>query len=177
MRRLPVFLLITTFLTFLFLSQTYRLRPRVDIPPALADTLNALATEALKNLEVPVGAVLVYADSIIGVGYNTVVRDTMVSGHAEINALNDAHRKNRATWKQLDPSKMVLYSTYEPCEMCKGAMLNLNIRHAVFEGPKPAWDHTKTSIKSGLYELKKQRLYAPDMQENLFRKHPGYHGH
>lgn len=175
MRRLPVLLLIATVVVLLFHSQTYRLRPRIDIPPALADTLNALATIALKNLEVPVGAVLMYGDSIIGVGYNTVARDTLVSGHAEINALNDAHRKNRAIWKQFDPSRMVLYSTYEPCEMCKGAMLNMSIRHAVFEGPKSAWDHIKTSTKSGLYELKKQRLYAPYMQENLFRKHPGYH--
>lgn len=175
MRRLPVFLLIATCIILLFHSQTYRLRPRADIPPALADTLNALATEALKNLEVPVGAVLVYGDTIIGTGYNTVVRDTLVSGHAEINALNDAHRKNRARWKQFDPSRMVLYSTYEPCDMCKGALLNLHIRHAVFEGPKPAWDHIKTSVRSGLYELQKQRFYAPDMQENLFRKHPGYH--
>ena len=174
MRRLPVLLLFSAIFLFLFLSQTYRFQPRIDIRPDIADTLNRLASEALKNLEVPVGAVLLYRDTIIGVGYNTVVRDTVLGGHAEINALNDAHKKRRAVWKQLDPSQMTLYSTYEPCEMCKGAMLNLSIRHAVFEGPKPVWDHIKMSIKSGLYEYKKQRLYAPGMQENLFRRHPGY---
>ena len=159
-----------------FASQAYRLKPRRNAPPAILATLNALATKALKKEEVPVGAVLTYGDSIIGLGFNTIVRDTMLSGHAELNALNDAHKKFRAEWGQLDRSKMTMYSTYEPCDMCKGAMLNMNICNVVFEGPKSVVDQLKATLKSWAFDLKKRRFYAPGMQENLFRQHPGYPG-
>ncbi len=176
MQRILTFLLILTLFFMLFLSQTYRLLPRKDIPPAVLDAMNIMATKALELREVPVGAVLTYGDSIIGMGYNTVARDTLLSGHAEINALNDAHKKYGMRWKSLDCSKLTLYSTYEPCEMCKGAMLNLNIRSAIFEGPKPAWNQVKATLEIYLYEVKKRRVYAPEMQHSLFKPHPDYKG-
>lgn len=172
--RILLFLLSLALLSLLFLSQVYRLKPKTKAPDAVIKALNDLATQALNAREVPVGAVLVYKDSIIGRGFNTVLQDTLLSGHAEINALNEAHRKYRPLWKTLDRSKMTLYSTYEPCEMCKGAMLNLNIAYAVFEGPKPLSERLKTTLKSWSYELHKTRLDAPEMQENLFKQHPDY---
>ncbi|MFN0174092.1 MAG: nucleoside deaminase [Saprospiraceae bacterium] len=174
MKRTLLFLLLLTFLFIAFMSQIYRVWPKAEPPEYVISALNALAIKALEMREVPIGAVLVYGDSIIGKGYNTVVRDTLVSGHAEINALNMAHKNHRASWKSFDRSKMILYSTYEPCEMCKGAMINLNIEYAVFEGPKPVWDRLKTTLKSWYYEFKKRRLNAPEMQQNLFRQHPDY---
>ncbi len=176
MQRSILFLLITALLALALVSQTYRLKPRSNAPPTILSALNALATKALENQEVPVGAVLVYGDSIIGVGFNTIFRDTLLSGHAELNALNDAHKKHRPLWPQLDRSKMTLYSTYEPCEMCKGAMLNMNISYVVFEGTKPLADQVKTTLKSWAFDVKKRRFYAPGMQEKLFQQHPGYPG-
>ena len=172
--RILLFLLSLALLSLLFLSQVYRLKPKTKAPDAVIKALNDLAMQALNAREVPVGAVLVYKDSIIGRGFNTVLQDTLLSGHAEINALNEAHRKYRPLWKTLDRSKMTLYSTYEPCEMCKGAMLNLNISYAVFEGPKPLSERLKTTLKNWGYELHKTRLDAPEMQENLFKQHPDY---
>lgn len=174
MKRNIIFLLVIMLLALVFISQTYRFKPRSDAPPAVLSALDSLANKALGNLEVPVGAVLVYGDSIIGVGFNTIVRDTLLSGHAEINALNDAHKKLRPVWSQLDRSRLIMYSTYEPCEMCKGAMMNMHISHVVFEGPKPFGDQVKTTLKSWAFDFNKRRFYAPGMQEKLFQRHPNY---
>ena len=174
MKRVLFFLLLISWFFMLFLTQAYRISPRKEIPPFITEALHKLAMQGLSGGEVPVGAVLVYGDSIIGAGYNTVVLDTLLSGHAEMNAINEAHRRNRAAWKSFDHSQMTLYSTYEPCEMCKGAMINLNIGYAVFEGPKPLTDRLKTTLKTWYYELKKRRFNAPGMQERLFQQHPDY---
>lgn len=174
MRLTLFFLPLLVLLYLVFVTQTYRVKPKIEASPGVVAALSQLASKALAGREVPVGAVLVYHDSIIGVGYNTVVRDTLISGHAEINALNEAHRKNRAIWNTLDPAQMTLYSTYEPCEMCKGALINLHIGHVVFEGPKPLTERLKTTLKSWLFEAEKKRLDAPGLQEHFFRQHPDY---
>jgi tRNA(Arg) A34 adenosine deaminase TadA len=166
--------LILLLLGLVFQSQIYRLRPRAAIPEGIKNALQSLANQALLAREVPVGAVLVYGDSIIGRGFNTVVRDTNLSGHAEINALIDAHQRHLSDWKSFDRSKMLLYSTYEPCGMCAGAMLNLNITRAVFEGPKSATDGLYHTLKGWGYEFKKARFNAPGMQDSLFWRHPDF---
>jgi tRNA(adenine34) deaminase len=49
-----------------------------------------LAEDAYKKNEVPVGAIIVKDDKIIGSGHNSVISDCSVSAHAEINAINEA---------------------------------------------------------------------------------------
>lgn len=80
------------------------------------ETLNKLALKAYKHKEIPVGAVVVdHRGKIIGKGYNTKQRKHNVMGHAEINAILKASKKTK-DWR-LDGC--TLYSTLEPCEMCK----------------------------------------------------------
>jgi len=174
MHRTILIFLFAFLLALPFISQTYRFRPMAELPAELQDTLSRLAESALSQLEVPVGAVLLYRDSIIGSGFNTVVRDSMLSGHAEINAINNAYRKCGKNWKNLERSGLTLVSTYEPCEMCKGALLHFGIRHVVFEGPKPALEQAKSTLRNWQYECQKRRMNAPHLQENLFRRHPDY---
>lgn len=157
-----------------FISQTYRFRPLAEVPEERKDTLNRLAEKALARLEVPVGAVLLYRDSIIGAGFNTVVRDSMLSGHAEINAINNAYQNCGSGWKAMNRAEMTLCCTYEPCEMCMGALAHFGIRHVVFEGPKPVMDQVKSKLRGWQLEWQKRRMDAPEMQENLFRRHPAY---
>lgn len=172
---LILFILLLLFLAALvFQAQAYRLRPSRRIPAHILTELQSLADMSLASGEVPVGAILVYGDDIIGRGINTVVRDKNLGGHAELNALNDAHLHFQDQWKQLDRSRLVLYSTYEPCEMCKGGMLNFNIYQAVFEEPKTVREHVVRSLKRLRYEWKKERLFAPGMQAKLFERHPDY---
>ena len=52
-----------------------------------------LAHRAASENEVPVGAVLVDGDKIVGKGYNKVIQSNDVSAHAEINAIRDASNK------------------------------------------------------------------------------------
>ena len=88
----------------------------------------ALAAEAREHDEVPVGAVVVAEQRIVGRGYNRTLLDNDPTAHAEIVALRAAaaelgnHRLNDAT----------LYVTLEPCVMCVGAMLHARIARLVF---------------------------------------------
>ena len=86
------------------------------------------AKEAYEIGEIPVGAVIVKDDKIIGTGMNTREKDRNALGHAEINAINEAC-KNTGSWR-LDGA--TIYVTMEPCRMCAGAIINARIKTVVF---------------------------------------------
>lgn len=158
----------------MFQNQFYRLKFKKNIPLVLQEKLTSLGKEALLHRDVPVGALVLYNDTIIGTGFNTVNRDSNISSHAEINALNEAINKYGHQFHQLDRDKLVLYSTFEPCEMCKGAILNQNIKHVYFEQNKPITSQMKMMMKEMYYNLSIRRMDAPNLQENLFLQHPTY---
>ena len=91
------------------------------------------AKRAAEQGEVPVGAVVVLDQQVIGSGYNRSIIDHDPSAHAEIMALRDAgvtlsnYRLNDAT----------LYVTLEPCIMCAGAILHARIARLVFGARDP----------------------------------------
>ena len=87
-----------------------------------------LAIKAGQNGEIPVGAVIVKEDTIIGMGMNTREKDRNALGHAEINAINEAC-KNTGSWR-LDGA--TIYVTMEPCPMCAGAIIYSRIKTVVF---------------------------------------------
>ena len=78
--------------------------------------------------EVPVGAVVVYDDEIIGQGYNQPRRMADPTAHAEVLALRDAAR-NLGTWRL---EGCTLYVTLEPCAMCGGALVLSRIDTCVY---------------------------------------------
>jgi tRNA(Arg) A34 adenosine deaminase TadA len=157
-------------------NQFYRLRGKEEISEELKTELTHLGEKALETKDVPVAAIVTYFDTIIGMGYNTVKRDFNLGGHAEINALSDAYSRFGDAFSKLDRSKLVLYTTFEPCEMCKGAIVNNRIENVFFEQNKSLADQTKLSVQQLWYELKKKRFDAPNLQENLFLQHPDYLG-
>jgi tRNA(adenine34) deaminase len=87
-----------------------------------------LAHTAEENGEVPVGAVIVKDNKIIGRGYNQPISASNPAAHAEILALQDAG-KAMQNYRLLDTT---LYVTLEPCTMCVGAMIHARIRRLVF---------------------------------------------
>jgi tRNA(adenine34) deaminase len=93
--------------------------------------LAAKKAEAIN--EVPIGAVIVYKEQIIGIGYNT--RETALdpTAHAEMIAIRQASVFLGA-WRLLDCS---LYVTLEPCPMCAGAIVQARIPHVIFGTPDP----------------------------------------
>ncbi|MEM9254547.1 MAG: tRNA adenosine(34) deaminase TadA [Pseudomonadota bacterium] len=92
-----------------------------------------LADRAADAGEVPVGAVLVLNDQIVGQGYNQMIGASDPTAHAEIVALRDAAR--RLGNYRLPGS--TLYVTLEPCTMCAGAMVHARIAHLVFGAREP----------------------------------------
>ncbi len=83
--------------------------------------------------EVPVGAVVVYKDRIVGRGYNSPIGRTDPSAHAEILAIRDAAR-TLGNYRLIDCD---LYVTLEPCSMCAGALVHSRIRRLVYGATEP----------------------------------------
>jgi tRNA(adenine34) deaminase len=92
----------------------------------------ALAERAAQSGEVPVGAVVVIADEVIGEGWNQPISARDPTAHAEIAALRAAAAA-RANYRLESAS---LYVTLEPCAMCIGAAVNARVARVVFG----AWD-------------------------------------
>lgn len=83
--------------------------------------------------DVPVGAIAVLNNEIIGRGHNKKEILNDPSGHAEIAALQEA-AKHLNNWRLGD---VTLFVTMEPCPMCTGAILQSRIKTLVFG----AWDN------------------------------------
>ena len=94
----------------------------------------ALAEEAARAGEVPVGAVVVDSEGrIIGEGRNRREERKSAVHHAEIEAIERACRA-KGTWR-LDGC--ALYVTLEPCPMCAGAVINARIPVLVYGAKEP----------------------------------------
>lgn len=91
------------------------------------------AKKAFASNEVPVGAVIVQHNKIIGKGRNRVITNKNVSSHAEINAIIDA--SNNTNNYRLNNTKM--YVTLEPCHMCTKAIIDARIDEVIFATPEP----------------------------------------
>ncbi len=92
-----------------------------------------LAERAILEHEVPVGAVLVFEDQILGSGWNRPIQKRDPTAHAEILALREAAEKIN-NYRLLETT---LYVTLEPCAMCLGAMLQARIKRLVFAAKDP----------------------------------------
>lgn len=88
----------------------------------------ALALQAEASGEVPVGAVLVQNDAIIGSGWNRPVSTADPTSHAEIEAIRAGARHTQNY--RLEGA--TLYVSLEPCVMCAGAIVTARINRLVF---------------------------------------------
>jgi len=158
-------------LILLFSNQFYRLRGKAEIPEELKTDLKLLGEKALETKDVPVAAIVTYFDTVVGVGYNTVRRHHNFGGHAEINALSDAYNRFGDEFSNLDRSQLVLYTTFQPCDMCKGAIIQNRIKNVVFDLNKPIGEQLAAQLKSWRYEVQKKRFDSPGLQESLFLQH------
>jgi len=86
------------------------------------------AMTAFDNEEVPIGAVVVLDNKIVGRGYNQREALNDPTAHAEIIALTSA-ANTLGNWRLKDCK---LYVTKEPCPMCAGAVMNARISHVFY---------------------------------------------
>lgn len=87
---------------------------------------------AVKN-EVPVGAVVVLDNELIGSGHNQMINTSDPTAHAEIVALRNA-AKALGNYRLINAT---LYVTLEPCSMCAGAMVHSRIARLVYGATEP----------------------------------------
>jgi tRNA(adenine34) deaminase len=95
---------------------------------ALAEALKARAAG-----EVPVGAVVVLGDCVIGAGFNQPISAHDPTAHAEVMALRAA----AAAVGNYRLTGATMYVTVEPCLMCVGAMVHARVGLVVFGAPEP----------------------------------------
>lgn len=93
----------------------------------------ALAREAERHGEVPVGAVLVRDNEILAEGYNQPISGCDPTAHAEVVALRKAAQKIQ-NYRLVDTT---LYVTVEPCSMCAGSLIHARVKRLVFGTIEP----------------------------------------
>jgi tRNA(adenine34) deaminase len=92
-----------------------------------------LAKRARDEGEVPIGALVVFQQEILGEGWNRPIAASDPTAHAEIQALRNASLKV----KNYRLTGATLYVTLEPCDMCVGAMFHARIARAVYGAKDP----------------------------------------
>ena len=121
------------------------------------------AMKAYEEDEIPVGAVIVYQDQIIGRGYNQSQRLKDSTAHAEMIAITSA--QNKIGSKYLNGCE--LYVTLEPCMMCSGAIFLSKISKVVYGLDdkekgflRSSKEHTNKKLKiiSNIQEIKSKEL-------------------
>lgn len=113
-----------------------------------------LARQAEAEGEVPVGAVIVLDDEVIGEGWNQPIISSDPTAHAEIQALRDACRK-------MDNYRLpgaTLYVTLEPCIMCAGAIVHARLARVVFATQEP-----KTGAAGSCFDI----FNTPELNHRL----------
>ncbi len=128
------------------------------------------AEKSLEKNEVPVGAVIVVNQKIIGRGHNLIENLEDVTAHAEMQAITAA--SNFLNGKFLD--ECTLYVTLEPCTMCGGALYWTRISRVVIGAMdfKRGYSslgiklHPKTKVSNGILAEESERL----LQEFFLKK-------
>src|SRR6187431_2676252 len=97
--------------------------------PGMSDFLSEALAEAEQGRAeggIPIGAVLVHGDRIIGRGHNRRVQRGSPTLHGEMDALENAGRQPASVYRE-----SVIYTTLSPCSMCSGAILLYGIPRVV----------------------------------------------
>ena len=101
------------------------------------------AGRALQAGEVPVGAVVVHENKIVGRGFNRSISDSDPTAHAEVIALREAG-KHLGNYRLSDCE---LFATIEPCAMCAGAMVHARIKRLIYGADDPKAGAVKSVLQ------------------------------
>jgi len=121
-----------------------------------------LAKECFDDGEVPVGAVIVQNETIIGEGKNKVILENDVTSHAEINAIRAASKKIK-NYRLNDCS---MYVSLEPCHMCAKAAVDARMSSVIFAASEPK---TGSLISIDNFFDKKELNHNPTYQHGLLK--------
>jgi tRNA(adenine34) deaminase len=114
------------------------------------------AVEAGARGEVPVGAVVVLDEAIVGAGFNQPIGASDPTAHAEIVALRDAAQRMR----NYRLPGGTLYVTIEPCQMCVGAMVHARIARVVYGTREPRAGAIESAMRAHEHPALNHRMTA-----------------
>jgi tRNA(adenine34) deaminase len=103
-------------------------QPTTELDELWMEEALRAAQRGLEAGEVPVGAVVICGDRIIGRGWNRNITDSDPAAHAEIVALREAG----AVLGNHRLAECELFATIEPCPMCAGALVHARIKRLVY---------------------------------------------
>ncbi|RLL48896.1 tRNA adenosine(34) deaminase TadA [Acinetobacter cumulans] len=92
------------------------------------------AASAAKQGEIPVGAIIVSQNQVIGFGFNAPIGLNDPTAHAEIQAIRQACEQIK---NYRLPDDATLYVTLEPCTMCVGALVHARVQRVVYGATEP----------------------------------------
>src|SRR4029079_2520819 len=133
------------------------------------------ALEAAQHEEVPVGAVVVVDDEVVGAGFNQQIGAHAPTAPAEIVAL-------RAAAKRVGNYRLTgstLYVTIEPCQMCVGAMVHARVARLVYGALEPRAGVVDSAMRAHEHPALNHRMAATggvleaecrDMIQEFFRE-------
>jgi tRNA(Arg) A34 adenosine deaminase TadA len=174
-------------LKIILINEYKQLLPKLQNPTI--DEINYYLNKAL-NLanksyiinEVPIGAIIVKNNTIIGKGYNKTIKNNSILGHAEILAIQSAQKKLN-NYRLIDCD---LYVTIEPCVMCIGAIMNARIKRVIFGALEPKTGAIKSQyniLNNNLLNHHTQsigpinNIYYSQILKDFFKKKRGNHGY
>ncbi|HEY7055190.1 MAG TPA: nucleoside deaminase [Vicinamibacterales bacterium] len=125
------------------------------------------AEQGLREGGIPIGAVLVHDQRILGRGHNRRVQRGSAILHAEMDALENAGRLPAQTY-----AGCTMYTTLSPCAMCSGAILLYGIRH-VIAGENQTFVGEEVLLRSrGVVVEVRQDPACIDLMTRFIREHP-----
>lgn len=124
------------------------------------------AEKAYKENEIPIGSVIVYEGKIISKAHNKRDSSNIVTRHAEIIAIEKANKKLK-NWRLND---CILYTTLEPCNMCKEVILSSKVSRIVYAAS--ATNSNFDNKKSIFFKIENNEIIeeCTHIIQNAFRK-------
>ena len=175
MKNIIIVLLILGGVFLIFHPLTHQIKGREEVEILNSHWLRQISSQSLETDDLPIGAILYYENEVIGEGNHSVLADGDPTGHAVINALRDAATSmGFEEFNKLDREELKLVTTYEPCEMCKGALINNDIKNVRFMMSKKFKNFWKEYKQGFAYEMNKKNAGREYIQDSLFVIHPKY---
>ena len=132
--------------------------------------MNVAIEEAKKSLlegGIPIGAVLVKDNEIIGRGHNKLIQNNSAILHGEMDAIENAGRL-----KGKDYEKTTLYTTLSPCPMCSGAVILYNIPRVVIGENKTLLGGEELLKTNGIEVIILNNSKCRELLENFIKENP-----
>jgi len=134
---------------------------------AFLDAAIAEAKLGLTEGGIPIGAVLVHGDQIIGRGHNRRVQQGSPVLHGEMDALERAGRRPASIYRT-----SVMYTTLSPCAMCSGAILLYGIPHVLIGENQTFLGEEELLRSRGVRVEVVQDERCIRMMQEFIREHP-----